>query len=142
MPIRPQHRYLYPIDWDVISHIVRFDRAEGRCEKCGRRHGETIRQLPDGRWFDCQAGFWRDDNGLPAASPSLLEIMSVAMKRVVTAACHRNHDRGDCRDRNLAGWCGRCHLDHDRPEHLRQRRLTYLRRRAVGDLFERPYPFL
>jgi hypothetical protein len=36
----------------------------------------------------------------------------------------------------------RCHLRHDRPEHLRQRRLTYLSRRAIGDLFDGPYPIL
>jgi hypothetical protein len=29
----------------------------------------------------------------------------------------------------------RCHLIHDRPHHLAQRRVTYLLRRALGDLF-------
>ena len=34
----------------------------------------------------------------------------------------------------------RCHLIYDRPHHLAQRRITYLLRRAVGDLFLGPYP--
>jgi hypothetical protein len=29
---------------------------------------------------------------------------------------------------------------HDRPHHLAQRRITYLLRRALGDLFLGPYP--
>jgi hypothetical protein len=140
MPIRPEHRFLYPIDWPAISDFVRFKRAKGRCEKCGRRHRDEVRQLLDGRWFDVERSRWRDDMGQVAPDPDLLETMSARLRRVILAACHRNHDRGDCRPRNLAGWCGRCHLIHDRPEHLRQRRLTYLRRRAIGDLFEGLYP--
>jgi hypothetical protein len=40
---------------------------------------------------------------------------------------------------NLAALCQRCHILHDKPEHLRRRRLTYLARRALGDLFTGPY---
>ena len=28
MPIRPEFKYLYPIDWPQISHWVRFVRAK------------------------------------------------------------------------------------------------------------------
>ena len=45
-------KYLYPIDWPQISHWVRFVRAGGRCQICGRPHGETVRHLGDGRWWD------------------------------------------------------------------------------------------
>ena len=46
------------------------------------------------------------------------------------------------RPRNLEEpLCQRCHLIHDRPHHLgKQRRITYLLRRALGDLFLGPYP--
>ena len=37
MPIRPQLRWLYPIDWPQLSALIRFDRSKGRCEGCGRR---------------------------------------------------------------------------------------------------------
>ncbi len=40
---------------------------------------------------------------------------------------------------NLAALCQRCHILHDKAEHLRRRRLTYLARRALGDLFTGPY---
>ncbi len=32
MPIRPEHRHFYPIDWPQLSAAIRFGRAEGRCE--------------------------------------------------------------------------------------------------------------
>jgi 5-methylcytosine-specific restriction endonuclease McrA len=67
---------------------------------------------------------------LEAAHPSL----------VILAATHRDHDPTNNRISNLAALCQRCHLIHDRPEHRRRRRLTFLRRKAVGDLFLGPYP--
>ena len=30
MPIRPEYRWLYPIDWPQLSAMVRFARAGGR----------------------------------------------------------------------------------------------------------------
>jgi hypothetical protein len=40
---------------------------------------------------------------------------------------------------NLKSLCQRCHLIHDRPHHQARRRITYLLRRALGDLFLGPY---
>ena len=37
--------------------------------------------------------------------------------------------------RNLKSLCQRCHLIHDRSHHMARRRITYLLRRAIGDLF-------
>jgi hypothetical protein len=31
MPIRPEHVFLYPIDWPLLSHHVRFVRAGRAC---------------------------------------------------------------------------------------------------------------
>ncbi len=52
MPIRRELRPLYPPNWPELSRQVRFERAGGVCQKCGRPHGARIRCLPDGRWFD------------------------------------------------------------------------------------------
>ena len=59
--------------------------------------------------------------------------------RVVLAAAHLDHDPTNNRLRNLKSLCQRCHLIHDRPQHLARRRITYLLRRALGDLFLGPY---
>lgn len=141
MPIRREHRFFYPIDWPQLSAVIRFRRAGGRCEACGRPHGQLIVCLDDGAWYDAEAGAWRSGRGRPLRrSPGLAALSGARLTLPILAACHREHDTSLNGDRDLAAWCQRCHLMHDRPEHLRRRRLTYLRRRALGDLFLGPYP--
>ena len=41
MPIRPENRARYPLDWQEISRRIRFERAAGTCEFCRlARHGQ------------------------------------------------------------------------------------------------------
>ena len=47
MPIKAEMRWCYPIDWPQLSRHVRFERASGVCQGCGRPHGETVRVLPE-----------------------------------------------------------------------------------------------
>jgi hypothetical protein len=143
MPIRRQYRWLYPIDWPQISALVRFDRAKGRCEHCGRPHARMIVHLGDGRWWDEDAHTWRNGtgrslSGLPAYDASASH--GVRVTKVALAAAHLDHDPGNNRLRNLKAFCQRCHLLHDRKEHQRRRRLTLRMRKALGDLFLGPYP--
>lgn len=142
MPIRPNERAFYPIDWRELSAVIRFGRARGKCEQCGRPHKRLVLHLGDGRWYDAEAGTWRNGKGKPislrpTALPLLLTIRST---RVVLATAHRNHDTADNASANLAAWCQRCHILNDRPEHVRRARYTILHRRALGDLFLGPYP--
>lgn len=141
MPIRPAHRWFYPVDWHELSAVIRFRRAGGRCENCGRPHGRVVLHLGDGRWWDEDAGRWRDDAGrwVRQLTPPHSTIERTRRTRVVLATCHRDHDPTNNDPANLAAWCQRCHLLHDRPEHLRRRCVTYLARRAIGDLFAGPY---
>ncbi len=48
MPIRPEHRFFYPIDWLQLSAVIRFGRARGRCEGCGRPHRRMVYHLAMG----------------------------------------------------------------------------------------------
>ena len=139
MPIRRQHRWLYPIDWSQISASIRFGRAKGRCEHCGRPHGRLVFHLGDGRWWDDDAETWRNGNGktlssMPPVAPSL-DDKAARTTKVVLAAAHLDHDPGNNRFRNLKAFCQRCHLLHDRKEHQRRRWLTLRMRKALGDLF-------
>ena len=45
MPIRPENRWLYPIDWEQLSQSIRFSRAGGRCERCARPHLQRVPHL-------------------------------------------------------------------------------------------------
>ena len=56
MPIKPELRWYYPIDWKQVSHWVRFCSAKGRCQVCGRPHGETVRHLGDGQGKRMRSG--------------------------------------------------------------------------------------
>jgi hypothetical protein len=148
MPIAPDHRWLYPIDWPELSNLIRFRRAKGQCEHCGRRHGRDVLHLGDGTWWDEDAGVWRDGRArrlryLPAPAELALKqpgfdgigAPMMRVTRVVLATAHLNHDPGDNRPRNLAALCQRCHMIHDAAEHRRRRWFNAFRVRAIGDLF-------
>ncbi|MCB2012980.1 MAG: hypothetical protein KDF64_20740 [Geminicoccaceae bacterium] len=139
MPIKPELRWLYPIDWRELSRLIRFGRAGGRCEQCGRPHATTIRQLADGRWFDEERRCWRDDSGKPADWPDVVDYAGMSGRRIRLATAHLDHDPLNSRPDNLRALCQRCHLRHDRREHLRRRRLTIKLRKALGDLFDGQY---
>ena len=137
MPIRPEYRWFYPIDWKQLSALVRFERAKGRCEGCGRPHGRIVCHLGDGRWWDPQRQAWRDGQGRKARRGAKVEDLQAQVRttRVVLATAHRDHDPTNNQSRNLVAFCQRCHLQHDREEHRRRRWLTLFRRKAIGDLF-------
>lgn len=150
MPIAPENRWLYPIDWPELSRLIRFTRAKGRCERCGRPHGREVVHLGNGTWWDEEQGRWRDGRGrrvrgLPP--PELLEtrqpalegigpVASLPVTRVVLASCHLGHDPSRNGPRDLAALCQRCHMLHDAPEHRRTRWRRAFRRRAAADLFK------
>lgn len=135
MPIRPELRPLYPPHWRELSARVRFERAGGRCQGCGRPHLAQLRCLPDGRWFDESATTWRDQRGRSARWPDLVEATRLRTTRVVLAAAHLDSDPTNNRLANLKSLCQRCHMLHDRPHHLAQRWITYRRRYALATCF-------
>jgi hypothetical protein len=94
MPIRPEMREFYPTDWSEISQRVRFERAGGVCQGCGRMHGVTVtdRCLPDGRWFDTSCYRWRNGRGRSARWPDLVEATQERQTRVILAAAHLDHN--------------------------------------------------
>ncbi|GAA4257405.1 hypothetical protein [Azospirillum formosense] len=130
MPIRRETRWLYPIDWPLISKRIRFEVAgphgAGRCWKCGR-------------WFDAELHTWRDARGKETAWPDMVDACRMWKTRVILAARHRDHDPPNVKPKNLAAWYQRCHILNDREHHHRQFRLTIMQRRAMGDLFEGAY---
>uniref|UniRef100_UPI0005B269B5 hypothetical protein n=1 Tax=Methylobacterium sp. B34 TaxID=95563 RepID=UPI0005B269B5 len=111
MPIRPEHRFFYPIDWAQLSTVIRFGRAKGCCEGCGRPHGRMVYHLGDGRWWDAKAGRWRDGWGRRIRIGVAADILGRTRRtRVVLAAAHRDHDTSNNADANLAAFLQRCHM--------------------------------
>lgn len=129
MPVRKELLPLYGPDWRALSHRIRFDRAQGRCEACGRPHGALVYTLRDGGWID------------PATGEARLtgDVRITGQTRVFLSAAHLDHDPRNPADANLKALCQRCHLIHDLRHHLANRRLTFRARLALADLFDGPY---
>ena len=91
----------YPPHWPELSRRVRFERAGGRCQVCGRAHLVQLRCLPDGRWFDEAARTWRNRRGKPCRWPDLIEAVGLRSTRVVLATAHLDGNPANNRLRNL-----------------------------------------
>lgn len=108
MPIRPENKARYPLNWKEISEDIRHRRAQNRCEcagECGVHRGRR-----------CE-----EKNGEPA---------KWAKGRVVLTVAHLNHQPEDCREANLKAMCQRCHLRYDRQHHKTSR----LKEQGQGEL--------
>ena len=86
MPIRPELKSLYPIDWPQISHWVPFVRAKGAAMSVAGRMAKWVRHLGDGRWWNEERQIWRDGQGRQGPSPALAEDAPVRAHRGGLAA--------------------------------------------------------
>lgn len=128
MPVRKELLPLYGPDWPAISQRIRFDRAGGRCEACGRPHGALIITTPNGGWIDPATG----EAWLPGGRAAAFR----GTTRVFLATAHLDHNPANNDDSNLKALCQRCHMVNDLWQHVRQRRLNLRSGWAVADLFE------
>jgi len=96
MPIRPENRWLYPINgrqYRRRSGPVRFDRAGAKCEGCGRPHLRRVVHLGNGRWWDADIRCWRSDRETYLMKAGFV-LASVRVAYVVLACAHLDHDPG------------------------------------------------
>lgn len=116
----PYDRSKYPDDWEAISQRIRFERAGGKCERCGVPHGALIvRSTVDKAryivWNADRLGYDHSD-GRPirlSEIPSEFDTSQPLKKVVLTTAHIHNPDPMDCRDENLMALCQRCHNHMD-----------------------------
>jgi hypothetical protein len=109
MPIRPENRRRYPPEWRLLSAVIRFYRAGGRCECLG----ECGRGTHEGRCPN-----W---HGQPAYGTGSVVVLTTA---------HLDHTPENCAWVNLRAMCQGCHLHYDRGHHAETRSAT---RRAVAE---------
>jgi hypothetical protein len=145
-PISKLRRKGYPKEWATISRRVRFERAKGVCERCGKRHGEIVYQGPLGTWQ--RDGRWFNERGEELASPPpwpnkqwwrhlwyFGEPPKLRRVRVMLHTAHLDHNPANCADENLAALCQACHLRNDVDQHRWSSGVTRDRKRGQRVLF-------
>lgn len=135
MPIRPDLKALYPANWREISHRIRFERAGGKCERCGAPHMmEIVRSSINPRlflvWDEQEYGYTTPD-GIRIKFSEIPGEFDVYAKhtRVVLTTAHLDHNPANNDESNLAALCQRCHLAHDQQHHTTNRKRTLVRRK-------------
>lgn len=98
MPISIENLRRYPPNWKEISHRIRFERAEGRCEQIIIMKG-SFGPLE----IRCTA-----KHGEPHPLTGSTVVLTVA---------HLDHIPENCEDENLKAMCQRCHLRYDQHHH-------------------------
>lgn len=125
MPIRPENRVRYPADWPVISWVIRWVRALGRCECRGECGYDLVNHPPHldplGR---CGA-----ENGQPNPLTGSTVVLTVA---------HLDHTPENCHPANLRAMCQGCHLRYDRHHHAETARTTRARRLVAAGVLPLP----
>ena len=113
----------YHPKWSLISRLIRFKRAKNRCEKCGRKNyliiDKETGKYPD-RWkWEC---FHEDLYTRHSGWTYSALLKKYRFTKIVLTVAHLDHDKENNRFNNLAALCQRCHLKHDLPHHINNRK--------------------
>ena len=132
----------YPADWKEIRRRT-LNRANNRCEQCnvrnrdwvwrGTANGKPIYQTADLNVYCAETGAHLSESGLDIS-------MDVGengdkLTRIVLTIAHKDHDIANNDDGNLAAWCQRCHLAHDRELHTANARATREKKMGLQSMF-------
>jgi hypothetical protein len=114
----------YHPKWSLISRLIRFVRANNRCEKCGVLNGSLINRGKDGA-FTYAFKIQLDELHLLTTKHQYSKqqaLSSLGLTKVVLTVAHIDHDKNNNRFWNLAAWCQKCHLSHDIKQHVANRK--------------------
>ena len=136
MPINPDLRPLYPPDWRELANQIKFGRAGGRCEWCGRPHGERVLVVNSGGWLDPETGEWFDEQGRSHGAYRASDWPEGRFVTTILTCAHLDQNPAHNDPANLAALCPRCHLRHDRLQHIQSAYRNRRQRWAVRDLFD------
>lgn len=123
---RRAQKLKYPKNWKNISRRVRFERANGCCQWCGKPHGAQVLVGAENCWAGSD-GQWRNARGKPIPGPMPWpkdywwkyvirhggQIPQLRQAVVILATAHLDHDPTNCADENLAALCQFCHASYD-----------------------------
>jgi len=127
MPIRPERMHAYPggsirsPEWRAIRSAV-GERSGWRCETCAAPHMTMVAR---GFYGDREAYMVLEtcevfcaESGLQITTlRATSEFNARRVLKIVLTVAHRDHDEGNSDPANLAHWCQRHHLRHDKHQH-------------------------
>lgn len=121
----PMRKADYHPMWDLISFIIRHERAKNCCEQCGVRNGKLIHRTPGNEAFTyahrcTQLRFTVLTLRKGWKQADANKYLKVSM--VVLTVSHTDRDRHNNRQSNLRALCQRCHIVHDNAQHVRNRK--------------------
>lgn len=130
----PWNRKDYPDDWEEIRKRILL-RANNKCENCGINNQEVIcksdRKPPSSQQWDM---FWT----LVKSDYSRVQARKrMGFTLIVLTIAHLDHDKSnhEVKDDRLAAWCQACHLSHDKPRHVENRKYGRDYRKNQTSLF-------
>ncbi len=108
---------VYPSHWKALSHRIRVERAQGRCECEG------------------ECGLHRTHPGPRRCEELDRHPAKWAKGLVVLTVAHLCHDSTCDDEAHLKAMCNRCHLRLDVKQHQRNAYQTRRAGKAIGELF-------
>ncbi len=114
----------YHPKWSLISRLIRFVRANNRCEKCGVLNGSFINRFKDGSYkyafpVQLEEFYYLTKKQSYSTQQALTRL---ELTKIVLTVAHIDHDKNNNRFWNLAAWCQKCHLQHDIKQHVANRK--------------------
>ena len=130
MPIKPENRHRYPPRkaWQKIRADI-LARAKNCCEHCGVKNYAV--------------GYWNGKRFVTLQHTMQDETFALECEykiiRIVLTIAHLDQMPENNNPQNLAALCQRCHLAHDKPFHIKNRRITLFKKthakKGMTDLF-------
>jgi len=104
----------YHPKWSLISRLIRFKRAENKCEWCGVPNYAIIYRPVKGsdEWRIWPEGMLGE----------VLWVDGYKSTKIILTVAHIDRDKTNNKFSNLAALCQRCHLKHDHKQHIANRK--------------------
>jgi hypothetical protein len=125
----PINRSLYPENWDEIALSIKR-AANWTCEWCGKPcRPPGISQKETEQWLLENHPQWLSHLYDVVDDDEFGEVTITKPQRFTLTTAHLNHQPSDCSPENLKALCSVCHLNLDRDDWNRTRKVRELKER-------------
>lgn len=114
----------YHPKWKLISKLVRYRRAQNKCEQCGILNQSVVKRLSDGSFrVPSQAEWDMIHSSIKHGGHNMTSSLKKhKFTKIVLTVAHLDGDKSNNRFENLKALCQKCHLAHDLTQHVRNRK--------------------